>query len=1707
MPDVDQSRTPRPLVPSAVAVVLAVLAGLLLVLPSATAAAAGPDDVTDGLLLRYDLTQESGTTVVDSSGNGRDGTLSGGGTWTGTNGLVLDGVDDHVKLPNDLMAGLSSITVSTDVYIEPSQAGNYFIWGLGNPATTAPSGTGYLMATGNTFRASITNQWWNNERNTAPSPGRALARGVWKTVTYTQTGTTGTLYEDGVQVGQNTAVSWLPSAIGNGTTTNNVLGESNYAVDNSLKGKVKNFRIYDRALTSEEVAAISLTDANRLASDTAALSLGDLSGVTDDLTLPATGPFGSSIAWASSDPAVISGSGAVTRPAPGEDPAVVTLTATLTRGSGTTTKAFDATVLPDEGDQAKADEAAAAIELVHPDDVRGHLTLPTEGEMGATISWASSAPAIVAADGIVDRPAPGAGDASVTLTATVTVGEATATRDFPLTVREAPAPAPYAGYAFSYFTGNSIAGEKIYFAASRGNDALRWDELNNGDPVLESTYGELGLRDPFLIRSPEGDRFFLIATDLSIGRNGNWDRAQRQGSRYLEIWESTDLKNWSEQRHVLVSPPTAGNTWAPEAYWDEDLQQYVVFWASKLYAEDDPNHTGGTYNRMLYATTRDFVTFSEAKIWQDIGSSRIDSTVIKEGETYYRFTKDEGAGTTGCSDIIQEKNDSLTEPDLVGSKAWAFQDGCIGRDAGTSAVEGPTVFKRNPGDTSGGQYYLFVDEYGGRGYIPLTTDDLDAPDWKVPADYELPASPRHGTVLPVTQAELDALRADLPAPPPPVQSDEDGLVAHLPLTGDAEDVSGHGYDGTVTGDATFADGALTLGGSTGHVKLPDNMMTGLDDITVSTQVWVDPAQSGNYFVWNLGNTGTDGAGKGYLFTTGNSTYRAAIASGNWTTEQGLSAGSALQRGAWKTLTYTLGDGVSTLYLDGRQVARNANVTHRPGDIGGGVTTANYIGRSAYAGDNRLRGKVRDFRIWSRALSGAEVAELGAGPTDVLGVELDSLKVPAMIDAAAGEITLPVQPGTDLTALAPAYAVAAGATVSPDGPADYSSPVSLTVTNGAESRVWTVTAVEMRSPVLPGLYADPNIAVFDGTYYIYATSDGYPGWGGKEFYVWSSTDLVDWTRSEEPILTLDGANGDVPWASGNAWAPTIIERDGKYYFYFSGHNTALNRKTIGVAVADSPTGPFTAQPQAMILNNEAVTSNQAIDPAAFHDPVSGKHYLYWGNGSPVMAELADDMVSLKPGTISAMSGLTGYREGSFMNYRDGTYHLTYAIDDTGSPNYRVGYATSTSPTGPWTYRGLILEKDESQGILGTGHSSIVQVPGTDEWYIAYHRFAVPGGDGTHRETTIDRLTFGADGLIEKVVPTLSSVDPLAYTDGPVTASVSDEGADGWHGADAALTLAGSAPTMQYRLGDGSWTAYDGPVQLPAGSYDVAWRARSANGIWSGVWTRSVKVDDTPPVASGSVSADRRLTVAATDDASGVAVREYRLDGGAWAVWTSAVQLDGAAHAIDVRASDVAGNTSAVSSLAVEAAPTPVPAAPVSTAPPIVAGTTVVGRTLTAVPGGWDQGGLTYAYQWMRDGVPVAGATSTSFPLGADDVGHRMSVQVTASRPGGAAGVAQSAETRTVVRAPSRVKVSLDRTPTAGDRTKVVVRVPVVPASVEATGRVVVRVDGKVVRRVRLDDGKAVLRLAFTAGKHRLEVSYGGSDSVAASSRKVTVRARR
>ena len=153
----------------------------------------------------------------------------------------------------------------------------------------------------------------------------------------------------------------------------------------------------------------------------------------------------------------------------------------------------------------------------------------------------------------------------------------------------------------------------------------------------------------------------------------------------------------------------------------------------------------------------------------------------------------------------------------------------------------------------------------------------------------------------------------------------------------------------------------------------------------------------------------------------------------------------------------------------------------------------------------------------------------------------------------------------------------------------------------------------------------------------------------------------------------------------------------------------------------------------------------------------------------------------------------------------------------------------------------------------------------------------------------------------------------------------------------------------------------------------------------------------------------MTLTASDTDSGVAVVEYRIDSGGWLAYTAPFQVDGAQHDIAFRATDVAGNQSLPGSLHVDAAP---PTSPVATAAPQVSGKAVVGSTLRATTGSWDQTGLTFTYQWLRDGTPVDGATRARLLLGAADVGHRMSVRVTASRDGLTPGTAQSAATSPV-----------------------------------------------------------------------------------------------
>lgn len=297
-----------------------------------------------------------------------------------------------------------------------------------------------------------------------------------------------------------------------------------------------------------------------------------------------------------------------------------------------------------------------------------------------------------------------------------------------------------------------------------------------------------------------------------------------------------------------------------------------------------------------------------------------------------------------------------------------------------------------------------------------------------------------------------------------------------------------------------------------------------------------------------------------------------------------------------------------------------------------------------------------------------------------------------------------------------------------------------------------------NPVLEGYYADPEILYSQktGKYYLYPTSDGFDGWGGYYFKVFSSDNLKDWT-DEGVILDL---KKDVPWAGRNAWAPCIIERkEGdsyKYYYYYTG------AQKIGVAVSDNPTGRFTDSGKPVVATRpKGITGGQEIDPDVFQDPKTGKYYLYWGNGYMAVAELSDDMLSIKEKTIKIMTPDNTFREGIYVFYRNGVYYFLWSEDDTRSENYRVRYAMSDSPTGKLRIpeNNLILSKDADKGIYGTGHNSVLQKPDSDEWYIVYHRFNRPNGikmgdaGGFHREVCIDKMEFNADGTIKKVVPSI------------------------------------------------------------------------------------------------------------------------------------------------------------------------------------------------------------------------------------------------------------------------------------------------------------------------------------------------------------------
>jgi beta-xylosidase len=286
-----------------------------------------------------------------------------------------------------------------------------------------------------------------------------------------------------------------------------------------------------------------------------------------------------------------------------------------------------------------------------------------------------------------------------------------------------------------------------------------------------------------------------------------------------------------------------------------------------------------------------------------------------------------------------------------------------------------------------------------------------------------------------------------------------------------------------------------------------------------------------------------------------------------------------------------------------------------------------------------------------------------------------------------------------------------------------------------------------NPLMPG--ADPHALVLGDAVWIYPTwNDGR----GERFFAFSSTDLIGWAR-HGPVLDLQDVNWikDDGAARHHAWAPSALEQNGRWFFYYSVGPQNPTPSRIGVATGESPQGPFRDSGRPLLTGGDGF---EAIDPMVFTDSKSGTSYLYAGGSAGAklrVFQLNPDLVSLA--REIPVETPPRFTEGAFMHYREGCYYLSYSHGGWRHASYSVHYATAETPSGPWTYRGPILTSDETR--KGPGHHSFIRHPSSQDWLIVYHRWENQRGDGPYRgarQICIDRVQYDLDGLIRPIAMT-------------------------------------------------------------------------------------------------------------------------------------------------------------------------------------------------------------------------------------------------------------------------------------------------------------------------------------------------------------------
>ena len=593
----------------------------------------------------------------------------------------LGGHDSYLEFTEGFFDGRDSMTISFDMN-EVTRSGNYFVFTIGQDSSKYI----FLKVDPTNMRLSITKDSYGSEQTASYSSVYPNSSRTWMNLKLVITENYISIYRDGELIAEE-SVSVKISDLG--TDLKAYIGKSFYSDDAYFRGYFDNVKVYDYAMSSDEVAKVYQTEeAERIA------MLEDVQRVADTFEIP------------------------------------------------------------------------------NADNIKGNITLPSEKD-GVSVSWTSSDESVITSKEVEGKPAGVVtrqeADKNVTLKAVFSkAGQDSVTKEYTVTVKakaQEVTEDDYVGYLFVHFTGTegSASHEQTYFSIS--DDGLHWTDLNNNQAVLTSNIGESGLRDHYIARAPEGDKYYMIATDLSIYHNaGNWANAGGSGSHGIVVWESDDLVNWSEPWIAEIAPENAGCTWAPEFIYDESTGEYIVYWsATSIELNNDgsikqeyENHT------IYYAKTRDFRTFTDAEVYHSGGYREdgtpikvIDSTMIEDNGTYYRYTKNEMNGT-----IMIDKSDSI-----LGTFETIESDS-LSKDVpeALGVVEGPIIFKMNEKTEDGKtQWCLMVDQYGrGAGYYPLITTDLESGEFTIlnSGDYSMESKYRHGYVMPLTAKEYDALQRE-----------------------------------------------------------------------------------------------------------------------------------------------------------------------------------------------------------------------------------------------------------------------------------------------------------------------------------------------------------------------------------------------------------------------------------------------------------------------------------------------------------------------------------------------------------------------------------------------------------------------------------------------------------------------------------------------------------------------------------------------------------------------------------------------------------------------------------------------------------------------------------------------------------------------------------------------------------------------------------